>query len=416
MISGVFFIRWRRLSDNCRKQLWGLYGWFTGIMLCGSCCGAINWALWTQFLVNYYQSGIKSQYAAKYQASVRHHCYFHSPIESLKIRPKAPNTIFFGFTYQICTYQPSTYQFIYTWQPLMSNMPSNIFMLAIEPVIHFQALRWLCGFLLLYPATFCFIIVSQLLVVDRITQFVNVQVSSWMVATRVLVGVVVVGNVVGLIGNSVGIYFLARAAEAYDETPAAFNGSYYDSVALSYRQRGAQAAAVHLVCEFCVLLFVTSAFIVAGFASTRKIAKEMISRTISADSGQTVLVLQQKIAETGKLLRRRILWTAGVIFASFLCRIIYSIMFAIANLLNNSDANCSQFTGRCGACYNNFTYMQIWMLYNPEFNLAVIFFAQNVTLLVALWGMTSEKILSFMRKEPQVQHTDKRERVSESPI
>ncbi len=31
---------------------WRLYGWFCGLMLCGSCFGAIAWTSWMQLVVN----------------------------------------------------------------------------------------------------------------------------------------------------------------------------------------------------------------------------------------------------------------------------------------------------------------------------------------------------------------------------
>ncbi len=34
--------------------MWRLYGWFTGLMMCGSCVGVVTWAAWMQVLVNEY--------------------------------------------------------------------------------------------------------------------------------------------------------------------------------------------------------------------------------------------------------------------------------------------------------------------------------------------------------------------------
>lgn len=50
-------MRWKRLSPDSRKFIWPLYGWFTGLTSCGSFFGALHFALWSRFLVSYFQSG-----------------------------------------------------------------------------------------------------------------------------------------------------------------------------------------------------------------------------------------------------------------------------------------------------------------------------------------------------------------------
>ena len=38
------FLRWRRMDGEGRRGVWRLYGMFSGLMLCGSCVGAVSWA------------------------------------------------------------------------------------------------------------------------------------------------------------------------------------------------------------------------------------------------------------------------------------------------------------------------------------------------------------------------------------
>ena len=35
---------WRRMGQQDRTRSWRLYGWYCGLMLCGSCFGAVAWA------------------------------------------------------------------------------------------------------------------------------------------------------------------------------------------------------------------------------------------------------------------------------------------------------------------------------------------------------------------------------------
>ena len=43
--SGTMFLRWWWVSEERKKRMWRMYGWFTGLMCCGSCIGAVAWTL-----------------------------------------------------------------------------------------------------------------------------------------------------------------------------------------------------------------------------------------------------------------------------------------------------------------------------------------------------------------------------------
>jgi len=45
--SGIMLLLLRRIPEAARQSLWPLFGWFSGLMCCGSCAGA---AAWTAFL------------------------------------------------------------------------------------------------------------------------------------------------------------------------------------------------------------------------------------------------------------------------------------------------------------------------------------------------------------------------------
>ncbi len=45
------FLRWRRMNGEGRRGVWRLYGWFSGLMMCGSCFGAVAWGAYMQILV-----------------------------------------------------------------------------------------------------------------------------------------------------------------------------------------------------------------------------------------------------------------------------------------------------------------------------------------------------------------------------
>lgn len=350
-VSGVIFTRWKRLSPASRKTIWPLYGWFTGLMSCGSFFGALHFALWTRFLVSYYQSGTDNLRTPKQfleQAAVS----------------RAPHT---------------------------AHERSMVLTLM-------QFLRWLIGYLIVYPISFGFLLVAKLLVIDRLRTFAGFQDSRWLRFGRLLVFTIAALCVLGMVSNIVAAGFLAASAQSFTAA-AELNSTMAVPVyadAMSKRQSGTMVGAVHLFCEFIVLLLIVSAFLIAGIACARKFAQFLPGLgQASKGHGQ----LNDSTGQGIQHIRRQIVCTVSVIFASLLLRLTYSVMFGVANTLNNSSISCPTFTDRCSSCFNNFTYMQVWMLYNPEFLCGVVLVSQNIALLVALWGMTSPRALSLMRNQ-----------------
>ena len=50
------FYRWRRMEEEDRGRVWRLYGWFTALMACGSCVGAVASAAKMTNLVNGFEA------------------------------------------------------------------------------------------------------------------------------------------------------------------------------------------------------------------------------------------------------------------------------------------------------------------------------------------------------------------------
>jgi hypothetical protein len=88
-----------------------------------------------------------------------------------------------------------------------------------------------------------------------------------------------------------------------------------------------------------------------------------------------------------------------------------SIMMAVSGVLSNFDTDtniCKSSSSKrvgnssaaasfqCSECYNVYTYILVWILATPEFYFSVIIISAPVASLVALWGMTSERMLNFI--------------------
>ena len=53
------------------------------------------------------------------------------------------------------------------------------------------------------------------------------------------------------------------------------------------------------------------------------------------------------------------------------------------------------------SCFNEFTHINQWAARTPEFQLTVVLVSSPLTLLVALWGMTSKQTLHAMKSNQQ---------------
>jgi hypothetical protein len=91
--------------------------------------------------------------------------------------------------------------------------------------------------------------------------------------------------------------------------------------------------------------------------------------------------------------------TAAFVFVTFLLRAVYSTMFALANQLQDSSAltSCPSSNFCDASCYNVSRLMQVWLTLTPEFQLMVVLISSPLALLVALWGMTSDRMLQRMQ-------------------
>jgi hypothetical protein len=270
-------------------------------------------------------------------------------------------------------------------------------------ITHFQALRWLSAYLVTYPFAFCCLVIAKLLVLDRMRDFaVHRTIGApqwWVVGSRILVAAAVGLNFVGACGSVGASVYSERAAGLYSAAADAAVANSTDArsqrtQANDLVQNAARFVAVELGCELVVLLLVVIAFSVVGVASFRRLSYVMNSIRNSDNDGP----MSRQVQRTGQELQRQIVGTVAVVFVSFLMRVAFSIMFALANGLQNSGDTCPKYSGRCDPnCYNMFSNMQIWLLYTPECQLLIVLISQPVALIIALWGMTSGRMLALMK-------------------
>jgi len=268
--------------------------------------------------------------------------------------------------------------------------------------------RWKAAYLVTYAAEFLCLSASQLMVLDRMSEFAAARASDtarWAAAGRGVMAVVVLGNAVGLAGNMAAA---ARMSAVYDSSTSAYesyaanNGvAGFSNFSLS-KQLNDEAETIQSVQAFCeavVLLIIVVAFTVVGISCLRRV--KLLLRTAH--------IITAAVSE-GNHIRSQILGTTATIFVTFLLRSVFAIMDAVSGALSDSTKSCSGNTvGLCNAtCYNIHTHMESWMARTPEFRSSIVLISFPISLLVALWGMTSGLMRRLIRTRQDAESVEGR--------
>ncbi len=337
MAGGRMLYLWWRMEEEGRRRVWSLYGWFCGLMVCGSCFGAVTWA------ARMMQS--ENNFNGNDAASRR--------------------------------------DFVQTWS------------------LFARSNSWAAVFFVMYAIEFLCLSAARLMVLDRMSDFAagqdEVARKRWAAGGRTVMAVVVLGNAVGLAANIAAAVHAQRAAEAASAASALFAANStqlaVESVSLSNTevQLSISITAVQSFCEVAVLLLIVAAFVVAGVACARVVSSKLLAVDAASAS-----------AAAGRELRRQMAITTVVVFVAFVVRSVQSTMIAVARQLQDAARTCPGVTGFCDpSCHNVFTHIHVWAGRTPEFQVTVVLVSSPLTLLVALWGMTSKQTLQAMKSNQQ---------------
>jgi hypothetical protein len=402
--SGWMFRRWQRMGDYDRARVWKHYGWLSGLMCFGCCMGAVSYAAWSQFLFSYQ----RSDYAGKGVALCSPE-FFEAIASYSRV-----SSCHFG------------HRELHRKRKTLHLTCATLAMLTL-----LQALRWMIVYGMTYPFTLCSLVLTKLLVLNRLAEFSKLQ-GRWALFGRLLVGVVLTGNVVGFFGNVASVVYASRAIAVWDDLLAAGNGTQSNAGCkakesiLKYKSestRFSKAASLHFGFETVMLILVVVAFVIVGAASARRIRTAMNIRKLTqanamvavkvADvqssirqcvKSQTIAMVDDQASTSALQLQRQIVGTCSVVFVAFVLRACYTVVFGVSSAFQSYDERClsdnlgGNLGSRCRPCDNVYMLMQIWLLYTPDIYFAITLFAQPVALIVVLWGMTSGQTLDVMRK------------------
>jgi hypothetical protein len=349
------FRLWRRMDDEGRQRVWRLYGWFTALMLCGSCLGAVTWAARMNSLVGFFRS----------------------------------NDLLL---------QGDDAKFPEAYSLLAHSRRSN------------------AAFLVTNAIEFLFLSAAQLMVLERMSDFVLSQGGGtrkwWVAGGRAVMAVVVLCNAVGLAASIAAAVYSQKSADAYSAASMLYASNNTRNDALkylssqrSYTQLAIYNASIRQVCEVAVLLLIVLVFAVVGVVCIRRLSSALTildtaGPDMAAQHRMRFRVVNQAMA-LGRQLRQEVFITTGFVFVAFLLRSVVSTMLAVANQSQDASRPCSSrvkgLNSLCNVCYNPYTHITQWNSYTPEFLSTVVLISSPLTLLVALWAMTSKLTLQLMR-------------------
>ena len=257
---------------------------------------------------------------------------------------------------------------------------------------------WIAAFSITYSIEFLCLSVAKLMVLHRMTHFGvpkqddNVR-RRLAVGGRAVMAAVVVGNVVGLCANVAAAAYAKEAGDLCGAAAKAYAANMTD-IGNNFMHQANQkidfqdfSTSAQMLCEVAVLLVIIVAFAVVGVASALRVSSALRDNK------------DENVEAAGRNLQRQIVGTSAFVFMTFLLRAVFAIMNAFSNALQNQDAACAVVDNNlCDPeCYNKWFLLQQWLQYTPEFQLSVVLISSPLALIVALWGMTSDRTLQLMQ-------------------
>ena len=347
------FRLWWRMDEAGRQRVWRLYGWFTALMLCGSCVGAVSWSARMVLLVNGFRAN--DLLIARNGAEVLPQVYSFRAISSS-----------WGAAYQVT-----------------------------------------------YATEFLFLSAAQLMVLDRMSDFVTSQGDGtrkwWAAGGRAVMAAVGLCNAVGLAASVAAAVYSQKSADDWSAASMLYASNNTRNDAITYISSGRSnfqlsmnISSVRSFCEVAVLLLIVLVFVVVGVACIRRFSSALtLLDTALIDPASQHRTRPKAVNEAlvlGKRLRREVVVTTAFVFVAFLLRSVVSTLLAVASQSQDSAKTCPGVVYLCDAlCYNVYTHITLWNGYTPEFETMVVMISSPLMLLVALWAMTSKLMLQLMK-------------------
>jgi hypothetical protein len=324
---------WRRMGEEDRERLWRLYGWFNGLMTCGSCFGAVAWAARMMDLVNDFKA-------------------YGSPIDAEKASLAALS---------------------YSWHSasLVTYAVEFLCMCAAKLMV----LDRMYGFV----------------AAENVRQRWAEAGRAVMVAVVLGNAVELAANVAAAV-HSQKAAEAASTASAYYAANNTKDGDKIDALGLHEVQLCYSIQSVQRFAEVAVLLLIVVAFAVAGVLCARILYTRV--KPIGMDAGYDAFIATvgstlrlQMLGTTGFIF---VTFLLRSVFSTMLAVALQLQDFG------KECPGAKTFCDAHASCYTEFSHISSWMYFTPEFQQVTILISSPVAQLVALWGMTTKSTLHLM--------------------
>ena len=264
--------------------------------------------------------------------------------------------------------------------------------------------KWLSAYYITYAVEFLCSCVAKLFVLDRLADFGSRETGGisnlFSGMGRFVFRAIIACNVLGICSNVLAAAFSIEASKLNYQAVDLLNrrdtdqyAAYNSTILLANNSfiRAEMSSSIQEFLEVLMLLLIVVSFVAVGVSSVRRVDFSLRDANVGA---------------SGMRLRRQILVTVVFLFVTLLLRTVYSFIKALgeaANFWHDWKTQDKTNSDPCGndwcdpRCSNDLMQMSTWFAFTPEFTMIILLLSSPLALLVALWGMTSERMLQRMR-------------------
>jgi hypothetical protein len=262
-----------------------------------------------------------------------------------------------------------------------------------------QFYNWLSAYFITYSVELLCSSAAKLIVLDRLADFGSRETGGisnlFSGMGRFVFRAIIACNVLGICGNVLAAAFSIEASKRNVEAAGQlYDSALYNSTILSASKqfiRAEMCSSIQEFLEVLMLLLIVMSFVAVGISSVRRVDFSIRAANVGA---------------SGRRLRRQIFVTVVFLFVTLLLRTVHSFIKALGDAAIFSYDMKNQYDTDvypCGTdwcdphCNSDLMQMSTWFDFTPEFTMIIFLISSPLALLVALWGMTSERMLQRMR-------------------
>jgi hypothetical protein len=377
VLNGFMRVHWHRLQKEEKSHLWPLYGWFTGFACIGSLLGV--------FLVSVailHRRNLVEVFDEIHELSL---------LSSMNVTEAQ----------QI---------------QLLKNSESLVYLHTSRNLFY--------GSVLIVPEGFqiYFLTMAKMMVLDRITRAALSSTHGlpfrWQMFKRSTMVFILMLLSISFSCRLVVGYFFGQLAPLYEEAAAfILDDKSLDDFQVRSEKIQQQIHTVYTVsniCESIALIYIVFVFLlIAGFCAGR------IKRILHSPGAPTAadpssfLTLNAEL----KIIMKQVVATCFIVFLSLVSMafvVTVELFTFIEGVGECGDAAVEDF---CDPCHATNEMIYLWFIYTPEFTILGFYFPSPLALLVALWAMTSKRLLLALkrsRENPQMVILPPRTQVEQS--